>query len=151
VKLCLGMSAVVKLLHKQREQAMYLAKSSLMHCKMRMAWRCMHEDFRHFMLGNTLGSLTQPCLTAYCICCNTSMIQPFYQALHNSVSLGKCIWDPIYQGTHWTPAYCPATLACAAYMLDQPQVLVWMMQISQIYKLQTAQRLLHTWNLKPIR
>ena len=26
------------------------------------------------------------------------MIQAFYQALQNSISLGKCIWDPIYQG-----------------------------------------------------
>jgi len=40
---------------------------------------------------NALPSLTQPCLTAYCICCNTSMIQAFYQALQISVSLGKCI------------------------------------------------------------
>jgi len=47
---------------------------------------------------NALHSLTQPCLTAYCIRCNTPMIQALYQALQISVSLGKCIWDPMYQG-----------------------------------------------------
>ena len=36
-KLCLGMSAVIKLLHKQREQAMYWAKCSLIRCEVRMA------------------------------------------------------------------------------------------------------------------
>ena len=40
---------------------------------------------------NALRSLTQPCLTAYCISCITSMIQAFYQALQTSVSLGKYI------------------------------------------------------------
>ena len=47
---------------------------------------------------NASRSLTQPCLTAYCIRCNISMIQAFYQALQVSVSSGKCIWDPINQG-----------------------------------------------------
>ncbi len=36
---------------------------------------------------NALRSLTQPCLTAYCIRCNTPMIQAFYQALQIVVSL----------------------------------------------------------------
>jgi len=36
-KLCLGMTAVFKLLHKQREQAIYWAKCSLKHRKMMMA------------------------------------------------------------------------------------------------------------------
>ncbi len=40
---------------------------------------------------NALRSLTQPCLTAYCIRCNTPMIQALYQALQISVSLGKRI------------------------------------------------------------
>ena len=39
---------------------------------------------------NALRSLTQPCLTAYCIRCNTPMIQALYQALQISVSLKKC-------------------------------------------------------------
>ena len=43
------------------------------------------------MHSNALRSLTQPCLTAYCIRRNTPMIQALYQALENSVSLGKCI------------------------------------------------------------
>ncbi len=46
---------------------------------------------------NALRSLTQPCLTAYCVWCNTPMIQAPYQALQISVSLGKCTWDLIYQ------------------------------------------------------
>ncbi len=40
---------------------------------------------------NALRSLTQPCLTAYCIQCNYPMMQALYQALQISVSLGKCI------------------------------------------------------------
>ncbi len=44
------------------------------------------------------ANLHYRCLTAYCIWCSTSMLQAFYQALQISVSLGKCIWDPIYQG-----------------------------------------------------
>ncbi len=40
---------------------------------------------------STLRSLTQPCLTAYCIRCNTPMIQALYHALQISVSLGRCI------------------------------------------------------------
>ena len=35
--------------------------------------------------------LTQPCLTAYCIGCNTPVIQALYQALNVSVSGGQCI------------------------------------------------------------
>jgi hypothetical protein len=47
-------------------------------------------------------SPTQPCLTAYCIWHNISMIQAFHQVLQVSVSLGMCIWGPIYQGRHIT-------------------------------------------------
>jgi hypothetical protein len=45
-------------------------------------------------------NLTQPCLAAYCIRCNTPMIQAFYQALQISVSLGKCIWIQSIKGTY---------------------------------------------------
>ena len=36
-KLCLNMSAVVKVLHKQHEQTIYWAMCSLIRCNMRMA------------------------------------------------------------------------------------------------------------------
>ena len=42
-------------------------------------------------------SLMQPCLTAYCIWCNTPLIQALYQILQISVSLGKCIRDINFQ------------------------------------------------------
>ncbi len=47
---------------------------------------------------NAMRSLTQPCLTAYCIRCNTYMIQAVSQALQISVSLGNYNVDPTYQG-----------------------------------------------------
>ena len=43
--------------------------------------------------------IAQPCLTAYCICCNTPVIQAFYQALQISVILGKCDREPIIKDT----------------------------------------------------
>ena len=46
-------------------------------------------------------SLMQPCLIAYCIWCNTPMIQAFCQALQFSVSLGMCSRDQILQW--WIP------------------------------------------------
>ncbi len=53
-----------------------------------------------YSLRDALHSLTQPCLTAYCIYCSYMyIIQAFYQALQISVSLGKCISVPICQGS----------------------------------------------------
>jgi len=52
---------------------------------------------------NALRSLTQPCLTAYCIRCNikTSMIQAFYQALQISVS-----WESVSEVRSIEGTYC---------------------------------------------
>ena len=63
-------------------------------CSTRFANKILASEM-HF---NALRSLTQPCLTAYYIGYNIPMIQALYQALQISVSLGKCIWDPIHQG-----------------------------------------------------
>ncbi len=47
----------------------------------------MTVNIASMMHFNASHSHTQPCLAAYCIWCNTSMIQAFYQALQISVSL----------------------------------------------------------------
>lgn len=47
------------------------------------------------MRFNALHGLTQPCLTAWCTWCNTSMTHALHQALQSSVSLEKCLWDTI--------------------------------------------------------
>ncbi len=57
-------------------------------CKSDLVWPLSKHRQMHF---NALRSLTQPCLNAYCVGCNTPMIQALYQALQVSVSLGKCI------------------------------------------------------------
>jgi len=74
---------------------------------------------KHCMQCNALHSLTQPCLTAYCIWCNTPVIQACYQALQISVSLGKCIWIQSIKETLIVDMASSSSAAC------EPQTQSW--------------------------
>ncbi len=68
------------------------------------------------------------CLTAYCNWCNTPMIQALYQALQMSVPLGKCIWDPIYQGSVHISCYCDCFVTAGGIM-QMGLLLVWVVLV----------------------